>query len=134
MASLVLLHGALISPEQYVQTAQQIQQASSLSLWIGLPTVDLNAPGAVPKAINRIVSEMKSQGMVTDAYFYGGHSLGTVKIQGMFVTRCRSIEEVDVLRVLNLFLVEYCFEFASNCTGQVLLAGTQHNTTQHNAT
>ena len=99
VASLVLLHGASISPDQYIPTAQQIQQSSSLSLWVGIPTVDLNAPGAVPKAIDRIISEMQSQGMSTQFYFYGGHSLGTVKIQ------------------------EYCFEYSSNCTGQVLLAG-----------
>jgi len=59
----------------------------------------LNIPGSIPKGLDKMKQEMISQGMDTNLYYYGGHSLGTVKIQ------------------------DYCFEYKQNCTGQILMGG-----------
>ena len=97
--ALIIVHGAEIGPSAYTPLATSIQEHSDLSLWVGIPKVDLNVPGSLAKAADRILGEMKNEGMSTSTVFYAGHSYGSLKVQ------------------------EYCYEYSSNCTGTMLLAG-----------
>ena len=80
---LVFIQGAEITPEQYIPLAQNIQNTSNYSLWIGIPDFTFNFPEPIEISgeVERILKSLKSAGMNTTDVVFAAHSLGGVMLQ-----------------------------------------------------
>lgn len=99
---IVWIQGAQVASALYVPLLQQLQQASSTKLWVGMPSFlgDTPEPLRLEADIDDTLSKMQAAGFPKDAkVFYGAHSLGTV------------------------FLQMFCSKTPSRCTGQILTGG-----------
>lgn len=77
-ALLFIVQGADIPPSAYVPLALQIQESSSLKLWIAIPQFKNNMtnPVAIEVKSREIIAKMEIIGMKATKRFYAGHSLG----------------------------------------------------------
>lgn len=81
---LVIINGAYVANEHYQDVGSAIQAASSMKLWIAIPSFVLNCPnpGEINSKIKGAVSEVKSQGFSSinapEDVVIGGHSLGGI--------------------------------------------------------
>jgi len=81
------IHGAKVDPKEYVPLLEAVQEASGLTLWVGLPhfLIDMPEPGLLDHNIERTHQLMQTKGKMPDVdnarVFYGAHSLGTVWLQ-----------------------------------------------------
>ena len=103
-AAFIFIEGAEIAGDLYTPLLQQVQNASNLSLWVGIPAFLGNTPEPIRLAadITATLKDLEKAGFNSggDAlYFYGAHSLGTVFIQ------------------------DYVSANASHASGQVLTGG-----------
>lgn len=81
--ALVIIQEFQISPKQYIPLATAIQNASNLTLWVGIPdfSFDFPAPFEVATGITRIVTAMREAGLESQSIAFAGHSIGGVSLQ-----------------------------------------------------
>ena len=81
--ALIMIQGAQVTTDQYAPLMKAIQSTSEYSLWIGLPQYPLDMVDSlvIESGIQRILGQMKSQGMNTSILFFAGHSLGGAMLQ-----------------------------------------------------
>ena len=81
--ALIMIQGAQVTTDQYAPLMKAIQLTSEYSLWIGVPQYPLDTvePLVIESGIQRILGQMKSQGMNTSILFFAGHSLGGAMLQ-----------------------------------------------------
>ena len=81
-AALVLIQDLQILPEQYLPLARAVQNASNLTLWVGIPQFSLNAPTEfdISRGVERILGSLKEAGFNGKVAF-AGHSLGGASLQ-----------------------------------------------------
>ena len=81
--ALIMIQGAQVTTDQYAPLMKAIQSTSEYSLWIGVPQYPLDTvePLVIESGIQRILGQMKSQGMNTSILFFAGHSLGGAMLQ-----------------------------------------------------
>lgn len=76
---IIIITGADIKTEQYVNIMMKLQNTVDFPLWVGIPQCPENIaaiPGALSNGIARINESMVNMGMKALNTFYGGHSLG----------------------------------------------------------
>lgn len=81
---LIFIQGEGIPIKRYYPMATAIQEsAPDLKIWVGIPQFISDAP--IPRetglAVDKVISEMKKEGMNTDNIFFAAHSVGGVAIQ-----------------------------------------------------
>lgn len=93
--SIVLMPGAETTPEQYLALAQELQNASPASLWVGIAKYDMpvdlevlgktvplatvegyTSPIAISGEADEVVGAMQKAGMKNNKPYIAGHSLG----------------------------------------------------------
>lgn len=79
-ASFILFQGAYVRPDQYLPLVEEIQvQAKGLfNIWIGIPQFRNDEANIFSAniVVDKMLVDMKLQGMKSDFLFIGGHSLG----------------------------------------------------------
>ena len=81
-AALVLIQDLQILPEQYFPLARAVQNASNLTLWVGIPQFSLNTATEfdIGRGVERILGSLKEAGFKGKVAF-AGHSLGGASLQ-----------------------------------------------------
>ena len=84
--ALIIVPGAQIKASQYEDLANTIQDASNLSLWIGIPEIplDIANPITLQGQIQILIKQMRSEGFKSDRVILAGHSLGGAMAQELF--------------------------------------------------
>jgi hypothetical protein len=102
--AIILLHGALLSNQNYLPLANQLQKTiDTKKLWISLPSAFLQIPFKIAayKAINDALGDLKKNGFPKEGKIYlAGHSLGGFSV------------------------AEYAYEKDNRFAGIILLAAT----------
>jgi hypothetical protein len=84
--ALIFIPGAELPPDRYVPLLENVQTASSQTLWIGIPSFLANLPfeQVRPQVINEIRQKLFKIGMPKDTkIFLAGHSLGGITSQSL---------------------------------------------------
>ena len=86
-AALVLIQDFQIRPEQYLPLAKAVQNASNLTLWVGIPEFFVSdpAPSDIEEGVERIIASLRDAGMEGDNVAFAGHSLGGASLQRYLV-------------------------------------------------
>ena len=97
-AALIFVPGGHYLGEQYKETAQAIQEASNLRLWVALTggyTFNVATPFEIPSAIQGAIAALKLAGLKTENYVGLGHSEG-----GIFLGRYAKSETSQLKAVV----------------------------------
>ena len=74
---IVMIQGADIKPEQYIPLMKTIQNVAKtdLKVWIGIPEFLGDMAFELNHGVDRVLDQMRRQGMTTQTIFMAGHSL-----------------------------------------------------------
>ena len=80
---IVMIQGADIKPEQYIPLMKTIQNVAKtdLKVWIGIPEFLGDMAFELNHGVDRVLDQMRRQGMTTQTIFMAGHSLGGAMVQ-----------------------------------------------------
>lgn len=80
-AGLIFIPNTFIKGEQYKKTAQAIQEASELRVWVALTKGFVPDPQQVPDIVNNAISLFKKAGITTINFVGVGHGVGGFYLQ-----------------------------------------------------
>ncbi|GIL62576.1 hypothetical protein Vafri_16759 [Volvox africanus] len=83
-AAMIFIQGAQIPTDRYLPLLREVQNKSSLSLWVGVPQyfLDIAEPFQLGSSIDFVLQEMHKQGLKQGSpLILAGHSLGGAMVQ-----------------------------------------------------
>jgi hypothetical protein len=95
---LVLIPGALVKPEQYVDVVRAIQNESKQAVWVSIPRIQPVAnPLNIGISVSSAVERLKTYGFPGTKTFVAGHSLGGAFLRNMFDQNLVSTNQIEGL-------------------------------------